>query len=76
MSTLEDTLLDTLHLEFDVACQDLAQAKASQRTKDTLAARARVVACRDRVDALLDRLRAAAGQATGADLAAAGLPGE
>jgi NADH-quinone oxidoreductase subunit E len=29
-----------------------------------------------RIDALLDRLRAAAGQATGADLAAAGPPGE
>jgi NADH-quinone oxidoreductase subunit E len=29
-----------------------------------------------RTDALIDRLRAAAGQATGADLTAAGLPGE
>ncbi|HEX2074864.1 MAG TPA: hypothetical protein VHF92_13855 [Geodermatophilus sp.] len=54
MTTMADSLLDTIHLEFDLACQDLAQAKLAQRTKDTLAARAQVAACRDRVDALLD----------------------
>ncbi len=60
MTTMADSLLDTIHLEFDLACQDMAQAKLAQRTKDTLAARARVAACRDRVDALLDMWNTAA----------------
>ncbi len=59
MTPVADSLLDTIHLEFDLACQDLARAEIARRAKDTLAARARVAACRDRIDALLDMWNAA-----------------
>jgi hypothetical protein len=62
MDTVADSLLDTIQLEFEFACQELALAKLSRRGKDTPAARARVAACREWLDALLD-MRNAAGLA-------------
>ncbi len=58
MTTTAATVPETIHVEFELACLDLAQAKAAQRTKDTPAARARVAACRDRLDAILDEWNA------------------
>ena len=54
-----DSVLDSIHLEFELACLDLAEARRVQRSKDSLAARARVTACREKVDALLDMWNAA-----------------
>jgi hypothetical protein len=47
------TVLESIHMEFDLARVDLAQARLAQQSNDTLVARSRVP-CRSRVDALLD----------------------
>lgn len=54
MTPLHDTPIDTLGLMFRAACEELACARLSQRTKDTPAARLRVAACLTAVDSLLD----------------------
>lgn len=50
----ERGLADDIRLDFELLCADLARAKEEVRRKDTPAARARVTACRDQVDAVLD----------------------
>jgi hypothetical protein len=45
---------EDIRLDFDLVCAELDLAKQAVRTKDTPAARARLRACRDRVDAILD----------------------
>jgi len=52
--TTADSVQDALVMDFDLARLDLASARAAQRRKDTPAARARVVACRRRIDGILD----------------------
>ena len=54
MTTTAAGIPSTIHLDLDLARQDLARAKAAQRAKDTVAARARVQACRARLDTILD----------------------
>ncbi len=53
VSTADDAP-DVLMIEFELARVDLAAATAAQRRKDTPAARARVAACRARIDGILD----------------------
>jgi hypothetical protein len=50
----EQGLADDIRLDFELLCADLALAKEAVRTKDTPAARTRLTACRDLVDAVLD----------------------
>ena len=53
-SPTDQSLVEDIRLDFDLACADLDLAKQAVRTKDTPAAQARLRACRDRVDAILD----------------------
>jgi hypothetical protein len=50
----DQTLDEDIRLDFDLACAGLDLAKQAVRTKDTPTARARLRACRERVDAILD----------------------
>ena len=52
--TATDGVLEIIPVEFELACLDLAQARSVQSGKDSPTSRARVQACRERVDALLD----------------------
>lgn len=45
---------EDIRLDFDLACAELDLARQAVRTKDTPAAQARLGACRDRMDAILD----------------------
>ena len=50
----DQSLDEDFRLDFDLARAELDLAKQAVRTKDTPAARARLRACRDEVDAILD----------------------
>lgn len=52
---LDDELEEHLHLEFDLARLELAEARRAQQHRDTPATRLRVADCRQRVDRILDR---------------------
>jgi hypothetical protein len=54
MNTAADSISETIHLEFDLACRDLAEAERARTQHDDEAARAHVAACREQVDAVLD----------------------
>ena len=53
-SPTDRSLDEDIRLDFDLARTEFVLAKLAIRTKDTPAARARLAACRDRVDAVLD----------------------
>jgi hypothetical protein len=54
MSPVADDLSATIHLEFDLACCDLVAAERAVAARDDPDARARLRACWDRLDAVLD----------------------
>ena len=54
MNAMADTLSETIRLEFDLACRDLLDAEALAQVDDRPAIRARLRACREEVDAVLD----------------------
>lgn len=54
-TTLSAPVTDRLDVEFRVACEEFVRARASQRTKDTPAARREVEARLAAVNATLDR---------------------
>lgn len=54
MTTMSDTLRDSLRVDFSLARLELAEARLSQQLKDTPAARAHVEECRSRLDRILD----------------------
>ena len=61
MTVTVDTLGTVLGLEFSLACSELADARATVRSKDTPAHRAAVRDILIRVDALLDMFLDAGG---------------
>lgn len=54
MTTICAPLTDGLELEFQMACEEFARARAARRIKDTPAARQRVTDALSTVNAVLD----------------------
>lgn len=52
--TAADTISESLHLDFELACRDLVEAEQALLRKDDAAGRARLRACWERVDVVLD----------------------
>ena len=52
--TATDTISESLHLDFELACRDLVEAERALERRDDEAGRARLRACWDRVDVVLD----------------------
>jgi hypothetical protein len=63
MTTAADTLSDSLRLDFELACRDLVEAERALARRDDAATRARLRACWDRVDVVLDMWNDLAGRA-------------
>jgi hypothetical protein len=52
--TADDTISESLHLDFELACRDLLEAERALAGRDDEAGRARLRACWERVDVVLD----------------------
>ena len=63
MTTAADTISESLHLDFELACRDLVEAERALVRRDDEAGRARLRACWDRVDVVLDMWNDLAGRA-------------
>ena len=54
MMLVSDNLTEGIRLDMEQACADLRKAEAAQRLRDDAAVRARLLACRATIDAILD----------------------
>lgn len=54
MTSDDDTISESLHLDFELACRDLLEAERALAGSDDEADRARLRACWERVDVVLD----------------------
>ncbi len=54
MNLVADSVVDTIRIEFQLACTELRDARRAQVAQDSPASRARVEQAQDRVDAVLD----------------------
>lgn len=54
MNLVTDSFSDSIRLDFQMACLELARAERAERARSTPATQAWVQQCRDRVDAILD----------------------
>ena len=52
--TATDTISESLHLDFELACRDLVEAERALGRRDDEDGRTRLRACWDRVDVVLD----------------------
>jgi len=55
VDVLRQVVESRVQLAFDLACQELDEARRAQQLKDTPAVRLRVAECRAAVDRVLDR---------------------
>jgi hypothetical protein len=54
MILVSDSVTEGIRLDIEQACADLHDAEEAQRVRDDSTARARLVACRASIDAILD----------------------